>query len=328
MLNLNIKEMLLWEINNTCIDYNRGYNLLWDLGLEDSKRKEYYMLDKPIKKPTFINVSFILEKILLNKCEIDRINLFPAVGKYTNSRNLEISIEKTKPSILGETIKELEEIARELGYIYIQSCPISYTGEVLFRKIGTWNKPYIMRKRRSRYLKSSWNAMTDRFGSLKPYINKYKWDIPSRGTKSNKELEIERFYSTELSKKVPKKIQKEWNFWAQVILDHEQMVDYYEYNDYVTDAEREESQVAFKEVQNFIKNSKLGLMTMFKNADKFFPRNYQDWGAYKNDVLKYLIAWKQWRRIAAPWIARKDGSFDSVAGIGTILNGVLNEGYY
>ena len=326
-MNLNIKEMLIEEINGTYIDYNRGYNLLWDLGLEDSKKKEYYMLDKPIKKPTFINVSFILEKILLSKYEIDRINLFPAVGKYTKGRNLDISIEYTKKEVLCEVIKELEEIAKEIGYKYIKDCPISYTGEILFRKIGTWNKPYIMRKRRSRYLKSSWDAITDGFGSLKPYIDNYKWSLPIRGTESNKNLKAEEYYNTPLSKKVPKKTQEEWNFWAKVIIDHEQMIDYYFYNEYVNDQEKSEAEDAFEEVQNFIKNSKLGLMTMFKNANKLFPREYENWGAYKNDVLKYLIAWKQWGRIAAPWIARKDGSFDGVAGIGVILNG-LNEGYY
>lgn len=39
-----IKEMLIEEINGTYIDYNRGYNLLWDIGLEDSKKKSIICL--------------------------------------------------------------------------------------------------------------------------------------------------------------------------------------------------------------------------------------------------------------------------------------------
>lgn len=62
VVNFSIKDMLLWEINNTNIDYNRGFNKLWEMGCNDSKNKDYYMLDKVIDKPTFINVAFILEK--------------------------------------------------------------------------------------------------------------------------------------------------------------------------------------------------------------------------------------------------------------------------
>ena len=173
-----------------------------------------------------------------------------------------------------------------------------------------------MRRQRSRYMKSSWNAMTNGFGSLKPYMDNYRWNLPVRGTKSNKELQLEEYYNTPLSKKVPKRIQKEWNFWANVIIDHEQMIDYYLYNDYVSDEEREESEKAFKEVEEFIRNSKLGMKTLYKNADKMFVREYDSWGAYKNDVLKYLIAWKNYERVAGPWVARNNGSFDDVAGIG------------
>ena len=46
---IDIKGMLISEINNTVIDYNRGFNKLWDMGLNDSKDKDYYKFDKPIK---------------------------------------------------------------------------------------------------------------------------------------------------------------------------------------------------------------------------------------------------------------------------------------
>lgn len=317
MTNKEIREMLIEEINGTRIDYNRGYNMLWDLGLEDSKKKEYYMLEKPINKPTFINVSFILEKIIIDKNGgIDNVNVFPAIGGYSGCKNIELEFKYTNKELWDKSMNELSEVARELGYEEVKNCPISSTQEVLFRKIGTWNKPYIMRKPRSRYLKASWNAITDGFGSLKPYIDKYKWCLPVRGTKSNKEIEQDKWYTIELSKKVPKKIQEEWNFWAKVIIDHEQMIDYYLYNNYVSDEEREESEQAFKEVEEFLKNRKLGMKTLYRNADRMFTRDYNGWGAYKNDVLKYLIAWKNYKRVASPWIGRPDGSFGEVGGIG------------
>lgn len=315
MIRNEIKEMLIEEINGTYINYNRGYNLLWDIGLEDSKKKEYYMFDKPIIKPVFINVSFIIEKIILSKYEIDEVNVHSAIGRYTNSRNLDISLKYTKSNIINEAIDELNAIAKELGYTYIKNCPLSYTEEILFRKIGTWVRPYIMRKRRSRYMKSSWNAMTDGFGSLKPYMDEYKWNLPVRGTKSNKELQLEEYYNIPLSKKVPKKIQKEWNFWAKVIIDHEQMIDYYFYNEYVNDQERTEAENAYDEIIKFVNESKLGYRTLFKNADKLFPREYDNWGAFKNDVLKHIIAWKFYKIYAGPWVSR-NGAFSDVMGIG------------
>ncbi len=314
---VDIKGMLVNVINDTTIDYNRGCNKLWDMGLDDSKDKKYYMLDKPIVKPNFINVSFILELIILknNNWEIDKVNVFPAIGGYCGCQNIELQFEYTNKDNWDKSIKELAEVARELGYEPVKNCPISFTQEILFRKIGTWNKPYIMRKRRSRYMKSSWNAMTDGFGSLKPYMDEYKWNLPVRGTKSNKELQLEEYYNIPLSKKVPKKIQKEWNFWAKVIIDHEQMIDYYFYNEYVNDQERTEAENAYDEIVKFVKESKLGYRTLFKNADKLFPREYDNWGAFKNDVLKHIIAWKFYKIYAGPWVSR-NGAFSDVMGIG------------
>lgn len=39
---VDIKGMLVNVINDTTIDYNRGFNKLWDMGLDDSKDKKYY----------------------------------------------------------------------------------------------------------------------------------------------------------------------------------------------------------------------------------------------------------------------------------------------
>lgn len=134
-------------------------------------------------------------------------------------------------------------------------------------------------------------------------------------TKSNKELQLEEYYNIPLSKKVPKKIQKEWNFWAKVIIDHEQMLDYYFYNEYVNDQERTEAENAYDEVQQFVKESKLGYRELFKNANKLFPREYDNWGAFKNDVLKHIIAWKFYKIYAGPWVSR-NGKYSDVMGIG------------
>ena len=64
-VDFDVKDMLIWQISNTFIDYNRGFNMLWDTGWSDSKDKKYYVFNEPINKPTFINVAFILEKIYL-----------------------------------------------------------------------------------------------------------------------------------------------------------------------------------------------------------------------------------------------------------------------
>ena len=153
---IDIKGMLINVINDTRIDYNRGFNKLWDMGLDDSKDKKYYMLDKPIVKPNFINVAFVLERIILknNNWEIDKINVFPAIGGYCGCQNIELQFKYTNKELWDKSLKELAEVARELGYEPVKGCPISFTQEVLFRKIGTWNKPYIMRRQRRKYLKA------------------------------------------------------------------------------------------------------------------------------------------------------------------------------
>jgi hypothetical protein len=310
---IDIKVMLVNVINNTIIDYNRGFNNLWDIGLDDSKDKKYYVFNKPIVKPNFINVAFILERIILknNNWEIDEVNVFPAIGGYCGCQNIDLQFEYTNKDIWDKSIKELAEVARELGYEPVKGCPISFTQEVLFRKIGTWNKPYIMRSRRSKYFKKKWNylskerikGLVDCFKSKKfketPYIRK-KDDI-KRSAWSSKHL----------SEKMPKYLIEELNYWFDVLKKYEWIWDPRH-----SDDDDEDIYEIEKRVKQFMKNSKLGLRTLWRNADRLYPVYENGCQSVENMIMKYNIAWKMYDRVASSWCRDYDGHYHNIMGIG------------
>lgn len=309
---IDIKGMLVNVINNTTIDYNRGFNKLWDMGLDDSKDKKYYMFDKPITKPNFINVAFILERIILknNNWEIDEINVFPAIGGYCGCQNIELEFEHTNKDIWNKSIEELAKVARELGYEPVKGCPISFTQEVLFRKIGTWNKPYIMRSRRSKYFKKKWNYLSkDRIkGLVDCYRSKKFKETPYLRKKD--EVSREAWYSMPLSKKMPKHLIEELNKWFDILNKYEWIWDF-------RDEEDEDEMIeTSKRVKEFMKNSKLGLKTLYKNADKLFPDYPNGCQSVENMILKYKIAWKMYDRVASSWCRNRNGYYSDIMGIG------------
>ena len=85
--------------------------------------------------------------------------MFPAIGSYTGCKNIELEFRYTSKDIWNRSVEELAKVARTLGYEPVKGCPISFTKEILFRKIGTWNKLYIMRRQRSQYLKKKWGYL-------------------------------------------------------------------------------------------------------------------------------------------------------------------------
>lgn len=310
---IDIKGMLINVINDTRIDYNRGFNKLWDMGLDDSKDKKYYMLDKPIVKPNFINVAFVLERIILknNNWEIDKINVFPAIGGYCGCENIELQFKYTNKDIWNKSIKELAEVARELGYEPVKGCPISFTQEVLFRKIGTWHKPYIMRRQRSKYLKAKWGYISKRrmkdivdcFRSRKfketPYLRK-KDDIAR-----------EAWCSKHLSEKMPKDKINELNFWFDILKEYEWIWDPSH-----SDEDDEDIYITEQRVKEFMKNSKLGLRTLWRNADRLYPLSENGYQSVENMIMKYNIAWKMYDRVASSWCRDYDGHYHNIMGIG------------
>lgn len=312
VVDFSVKNMLLWQINNTLIDYNRGFNMLWDMGWSDSKDKKYYVFSKPLDRPTFINVSFILEKIILrnNDWVIDKVNVFPAIGGWTGCRNVEIEFDKTSKDLWDISMKELVDTAREVGYEPVKGCPISFTKEVLFRKIGTWNKPYIMRKRRSHYLKARWGYISER--RLKDLVDCYrsKKFKETPYLRKKEEVEREKWYSIPLSKKMPKSLIKELNKWFDILNEYEWIWDF-------RDEEDEDYTLqANKKVKEFMKKSKLGLRTLFKNADRLFPVSENGYQTTENMILKYKIAWKMYDRIASSWCKDWRGYYTDIMGIG------------
>lgn len=322
VVDFDIKEMLLWEINNTTIDYNRGFNKLWDMGWDDSKDKKYYMLDKPIEKPNFINVGFILEKIILrnNNWIIDKKNVYPAIGGWSGCQNVEISFSKTDRDLWNRSLAELVEVARKVGYEPVKGCPITFSKEILFRKIGTFNKPYIMRKRRSHYLKAKWGYINER--RLKDIVDAYrsKKFKETPYLRKKEEVEREKWYSIPLSKKMPKSLIKELNKWFDILNEYEWIWDF-------RDEEDEDYTLqANKKVKEFMKKSKLGLRTLFKNADRLFPVSENGYQTTENMILKYKIAWKMYNRIASSWCRDWDGHYRDIMGIGEEHKN--NQGHY
>lgn len=310
-VDFDVKEMLVYEINNTTIDYNRGYNKLWDMGLDDSKDKKYYMLTKPIIKPNFINIGFILEKIILrnNNWIIDTVNVYPAIGGWSGCQNVEIRFDKTDKDLWDKSMKELAEIARTLGYEPVKGCPITFSKEVLFRKIGTFNKPYIMRRQRSRYLKAKWGYLSERrMKELDCYKSKKFKETPYLRKKSD--VEREKWYSLHLSQKMPKDKINELNFWFDVLKEYEWIWDPSH-----SDDDDESTYETSKRVKKFMKDSKLGLRTLWKNADKLFPMSENGYQTSENMVLRYEIAWKMYDRIASSW-CRDWRGYSDIMGIG------------
>jgi hypothetical protein len=306
---IDIKRMLINVINDTTIDYNRGFNKLWDMGLDDSKDKKYYVFDKPIVKPNFINVAFILERIILknNNWEIDKINVFPATGGYCGCQNIDLQFEYTNKDIWNKSMEELATFARELGYEPVKGCPISFTQEVLFRKIGTWNKPYIMRSRRSKYFKKKWGYLSER--RLKHLVDCYRSKIFNEKPYLRKKDEIKReaWYSMPLSKKMPKHLIEELNKWFDVLNEYEWIWNF---------RDEEETLEATNRVKEFMKNSKLGLRTLYKNADRLYPVSQNGYQTVENMILKYEIAWKMYDRVASSWCRDWDDHYRDIMGIG------------
>ena len=311
-VDFSVKDMLMYEISNTTIDYNKGFNKLWDMGWNDSKDKKYYMLDNPINKPTFINVGFILELVILknNNWVIDKVNVYPAIGGYSGSRNIEIEFKYTNKNLWNKSLKELAEAARSLGYEPVKNCPISFTQEVLFRKIGTWNKPYIMRPRRNQYLKARWGYINER--RLRDIIDAYRSrkfkETPCIRRKD--EVEREKWCSLHLSQKMPKKLIQELNKWFDVLKEYEWIWNFQ------NDEDEEETLEADKRVKEFMKNSKLGLRTLYKNVDKLFPVSENGYQTTENMIARYNIAWKMYDRVASSWCRDYDGHYHSIMGIG------------
>ena len=310
---VDIKGMLVNVINDTTIDYNRGFNKLWDMGLDDSKDKKYYMLDKPIVKPNFINVSFILELIILknNNWEIDKVNVFPAIGGYCGCQNIELQFKYTNKELWDKSLKELAEVARELGYEPVKGCPISFTQEVLFRKIGTWNKPYIMRRQRSKYLKAKWGYISER--RMKDIVDcfrsrKFK-ETPYLRKKDD--IRRENWCSKHLSEKMPKDKINELNFWFDILKKYEWIWDPSH-----SDEDDEDIYITKQRVKQFMKDSKLGLRTLWRNADRLYPLSENGYQTVENMILKYEIAWKMYDRVASSWCRDYDGHYHNIMGIG------------
>lgn len=312
-VDFNVKDMLLWEISNTTIDYNRGYNKLWDMGLDDSKDKKYYMLNGPIDKPTFINVGFILEKIILrnNNWIIDKKNIYPAIGGWSGCQNVEIAFDKTDRDLFQRSLSELVNIAREVGYEPVKGCPITFSKEILFRKIGTWNKPYIMRRERSHYLKAKWGYLSKR--GIKELVDCYRSKIFNEKPYIRKKDDVarEKWQSLSLSQKMPKSLINELNKWFDVLKEYEWIWDPSH-----SDDEDESVYEVSKRVKEFMKNSKLGLRTLWKNADRLFPVTENGYETIENMVLKYEIAWKMYDRVASAWCRDWDGHYHDIMGIG------------
>lgn len=312
VVDFNIKDMLIDRINNTTIDYNRGFNKLWEMGLDDSKDKKYYMLSKPIVKPTFINVAFILELVILknNNWVIDKRNVYPAIGGWSGCKNVEIEFDKTNMDLWNISIKEIADVARTLGYEPIKNCPIGFTKEVLFRKIGTWNKPYIMRRRRSKYLKAKWGYISER--RMKSMVDCYRSRVFNEKPYIRKKDDIRRsaWSSKHLSEKMPKYLIEELNYWFDVLKKYEWIWDFRDEED------EDETIETSKRVKEFMKNSKLGLRTLYKNADRLFPDYPNGCQSVENMILKYKIAWKMYNRVASSWCRDYDGHYHNIMGIG------------
>lgn len=313
VVDFNTRDMMIYEINNTMIDYNRGFNKLWEIGLDDSKDKKYYMLNKVIVKPDFINISFILELIILknNNWVIDKINVFPAIGGYSDIQNIEINFSKTNRDIWNQSMKELVEVARTLGYEPVKGCPISFTKEILFRKIGTWNKPYIMRRQRSKYLKAKWGYISERRMKhiLDCYRSKKFKETPYLRKKD--EIRREAWHSKHLSEKMPKDKINELNKWFSVLKEYEWIWDPSHFDD-----DDEDIYEIEKRVKQFMKNSKLGLRTLWRNADRLYPVYENGCQSVENMIMKYNIAWKMYDRVASSWCRDYDGHYHNIMGIG------------
>ena len=309
---VDIKVMLIDVINNTTIDYNRGFNKLWDMGVNDSKKKEYYMLDKPIIKPNFINVAFILELIILrnNNWEIDKVNVFPAIGSYTGCKNIELEFTYTNTELWNKSMKELSEVARTLGYEPVKGCPISFTNEILFRKIGTWNKPYIMRRQRSQYLKKKWGYLNK--DGVKSLIDCYRSKKFKETPYLRKKDEVSReaWQSLSLSQKIPRHLIEELNKWFDVLKQYEWVWNFQ------SDEDEEDTIQADRKVQEFMKKSKLGLRTLYKNVDRLFPDYPNGCQSVENMLLRYNVAWKMYDRIASSWCRDYNGNYSYIMGIG------------
>lgn len=313
VVNFDIKDMLIDRINNTTIDYNRGFNKLWEMGLDDSKDKKYYMFSKPIVKPNFINVAFILELVILknNNWVIDKRNVYPAIGGWSGCKNVEIEFDETDMDLWKTSMKEIADVARTLGYEPIKNCPIGFTQEVLFRKIGTWNKPYLMRKRRSKYLKAKWGYINER--RLKSIRECYRSKVFNEKPYLRKKDDIARseWSSKHLSQKMPKDKINELNFWFDVLKKYEWIWDPSH-----SDDDDEDIYEIEKRVKQFMKDSKLGLRTLWKNADRLYPVYENGCQSVENMVMKYNIAWRMYDRVASAWCRDYDGHYHNIMGIG------------
>ena len=312
-VDFNIKDMLIDRINNTTIDYNRGFNKLWEMGLDDSKDKKYYMFSKPIVKPNFINVAFILELVILknNNWVIDKRNVYPAIGGWSGCKNVEIEFDETDMDLWKTSMKEIADVARTLGYEPIKNCPIGFTQEILFRKIGTWNKPYLMRRRRSKYLKAKWGYINER--RLKSIRECYRSKVFNEKPYLRKKDDIARseWSSKHLSQKMPKDKINELNFWFDILKKYEWIWDPSH-----SDDDDEDIYEIEKRVKQFMKDSKLGLRTLWKNADRLYPVYKNGCQSVENMIMKYNIAWKMYDRVASSWCRDYDGHYHNIMGIG------------
>ena len=207
-------------------------------------------------------------------------------------------------------MKELVYVARELGYEPVKGCPISFTKEILFRKIGTWCKPYIMRPKRSHYLKARWGYLSK--SRIKELVDCYR----SRKFKETPyirrkdEIEREKWYSKSLSQKMPKHLIKELNYWFDILKEYEWIWNFQ------NDEDEEYTLEAAKRVKEFMKKSKLGLRTLYKNVNKLFPVSENGYQTTENMIARYNIAWKMYNRVASSWCRDWRGYYTDIMGIG------------
>ena len=236
--------------------------------------------------------------------------MFPAIGSYTGCKNIELEFRYTSKDIWNRSVEELAKVARTLGYEPVKGCPISFTKEILFRKIGTWNKPYIMRRQRSQYLKKKWGYLNK--DGVKSLIDCYRSkkfkETPYLRKKS--EIARENWQSLPLSQKMPKDKINELNYWFDVLREYEWIWNFQ------SDEDEEDMIQADKRVTEFMKNSKLGLRTLFKNADRLFPVYPNGCQSVDNMILKYNIALKMYDRVASSWCRDWDGYYHNIMGIG------------
>ena len=111
-------------------------------------------------------------------------------------------------------------------------------------------------------------------------------------------------------KKMPKDKIQELNYWFDVLKEYEWLWNFRDEED------EEDTLQAEQKVKEFIKNSGLGLRTIWNNIDKLFPLSKNGYQTTENMVAKYTIAWKMYDRVASSWCRDWRGYYTDIMGIG------------